>query len=414
MDAAGDRALSEVETPPTRRVPWMRYLAVYVVLFVVGTETFLVSPLLPTIARDVHVSQPAAARIVSAYALTYAVSAPFLGIVTDRFGRRRSILIGASLFLVGNLVAALSFQLGPLILARAIGGLGAALAGPAIWAYIGDTAAPEVRGRAMGAGMAAFSLGQVVGIPVGAFVAGLAGWHASFAFIAGLTLLSLIALYRQVRHTTLSPAAVNAGAFVRQVFTIWRYGTPSHALAVTLLLQCASLGSYAYLGALLAGRFSLSVGVLGLVGVLVGAGSVLGSMVGGRLRDRMRAKAGSDASLLVVWCLALGAGLVLAAQGGTVWLSVLGVLVWFFASGAFVTDQQTLLSNAAPTLRATASSWNTATLYVGTALGVWIIGTFTALPVGVTVVGGVLSVLAAVLGAALDLRIRRVAQAPAS
>ncbi|MER6996795.1 MFS transporter [Streptomyces sp. NPDC000410] len=66
------------------------------------------------------------------------------------------------------------------MVSRAVAGLAAAAAGPAIWAHIAETSSDRVRGRALGLGMALFSCGQVVGVPLGGLLAGTAGWRSAF------------------------------------------------------------------------------------------------------------------------------------------------------------------------------------------------------------------------------------------
>ncbi|EWM13603.1 MFS transporter [Kutzneria sp. 744] len=390
---------------------WRRFLAVYLVLFLVGTEAFLISPLLPTIARDVGVSETAAANVVTAYVLVYAITGPFLGGVSDRFGRRRSILTGTALFLVGNAVAGIGTSLTVLIVARAAAGLGAAMAGPSIWAHLAESSTTEARGRAIGVGFAFFSCGQVLGLPVGTFIAGALGWHATFLAIGAVTLVTLLGLHLQVRPTA-KPVVGSAGAALRAVFSVWRNGIIGHALAVTLLLQAANLGAYSFLGALLEERFGLTVNQRGFVGLLVGGGSVLGSLLAGRLGDRARRRGRSGVALIGLWCLLLGVGIVLAVQGSALWLALAAIGLWFLASGAFGTDQQTLIATAAPEQRATSVSWNNSIMYVGAAAGVLLVGGFPGQQAGMTVAAVVLTVPAALVAAALSMRAARGSRRP--
>src|SRR5580704_1861432 len=186
---------------------WRRYLPVYWVLFLVGSETFLVSPLLPDIARGYRVTVGSVATVVTAYVLCYAAAAPVFGMLCDRYGRGRFVLGGAVTFLTGNLCAAIAPSLWVLVGARALAGLGGAAAGPAIWAYIGETSTDETRSRAIGVGMAFFSLGQVLGVPAGAFIAQVSSWHYSFAAV-GAGLLVSVPLPARQRAAPLGPLAV--------------------------------------------------------------------------------------------------------------------------------------------------------------------------------------------------------------
>ncbi len=410
--------VSEVEAHPAadaEAFDRLRYAGVFVLLFLFGTETFLVSPLLPTIARDIRVSEAAAASGVTAYVLVYAVCAPFLGLLSDRVGRRATLLAGTVLFVLSNLGAALSSGLGELVAARALAGLAAAAAGPAIWAHIAETAPEGVRGRALGLGMALFSCGQVVGVPLGSALAGLAGWRSAFLALTVGTALAVPLLLRQVSGAPARAAATGAEAggapgAVRAVLAGWRSPLLRKALLVNTVFHAANLGAYTFLGALLVQRFQLTVTELGLVGILVGAGSVAGSLAGGRLNDRVRRAGRLGMPLLPLWGLLLAAGTALVAKGPGLPVALAGVVLWFLASGGFVTDQQTLAGTVEPELRATSSAWLTSTMYAGTGLGAWAVGAFADVSTGTLAIGAGLALLAA-LGGALIARGLTVAQA---
>lgn len=394
------------QTGQTDAFDWLRYAGVFTLLFLFGTETFLVSPLLPTISDDIKVSEAAAASSVTAYVLAYAVAAPFLGLLSDRFGRRRALVAGTALFVVSNAAAALSTGLALLVVSRAVAGLAAAAAGPAIWAHIAETASDRVRGRALGLGMALFSCGQVVGVPLGGLLAGVAGWRSAFWALAVGTAAAVPLLLRQVRPTAVQDVQVGA---LKGVLAAWGIPTLRKALVVNTVFHAANLGAYTFLGALLVRRFGLSVQALGLIGVLVGAGSVAGSLLGGRLGDRARAAGRTDLPLLALWGLLLAVGIALAAKGPGLVPALAGIVVWFVASGGFVTDQQTLAGTAAPELRATSSAWLTSTMYAGTGLGAWAVGAFADVPAGTLAVGAGLALVSALGGLLLSTGLRRAA-----
>ena len=87
MSSSGrpDAPAEAPDGPKTDAFDRWRYAGVFLLLFLFGTETFIVSPLLPTISGDIGVSETAAAQSVTAYVLVYAVTAPFLGLLSDRF-----------------------------------------------------------------------------------------------------------------------------------------------------------------------------------------------------------------------------------------------------------------------------------------------------------------------------------------
>ncbi|MFJ5306762.1 MFS transporter [Streptomyces sp. NPDC088350] len=409
MSSLPDAPSHAADVAAPDRLDRLRYAGVFMLLFLFGTETFLVSPLLPTIAKDIDVSEAAAASSVTAYVLVYAVCAPFLGVLSDRFGRRRALVAGSLLFVVSNVGAAVSTGLALLVVSRAVAGLAAASAGPAIWAHIAETAPDRVRGRALGLGMALFSCGQVVGVPLGGLLAGISGWRSAFLALAIGTAAAVPLLLRQVRPTAPQPAPVGA---VKAVLSGWADPSLRNALLVNTVFNAANLGAYTFLGAVLVHRFDLGVSELGLIGVVVGAGSVVGSTAGGWLGDRARAAGGAPAPLLPLWGVLLAAGIGLAVAGPGLPVAVIGVALWFVASGAFVTDQQTLAGTVAPALRATSSAWLTSTMYAGTGLGAWAVGAFADVTTGMLTIGVSLA-LSAALGALLVSARRRPSAADA-
>ncbi|MDT9686622.1 MFS transporter [Streptomyces sp. TRM76323] len=402
MDSPSSPPAAQATAPA--RFRWGPYTSVFLLLFLFGTETFLVSPLLPTIADDLGISEQSAAYSVTAYVLVYAVCAPFLGLVSDRVGRRRTLLIGSVLFLLSNVAAALSDGLTLLVLSRALAGLAAAAAGPAIWAHIAETTEDTVRGRALGMGMALFSCGQVLGVPLGSFLADAAGWRAAFWAMAAGTLLVVPVLLKQI---PISAAQAAGGLGIGAVFAAWGHPALRKALLVNTAFNAANLGAYTFMGVVLADRFDLSVSALGLVGILVGIGSVVGSTVGGRLGDRARAQGRTHLPMLPVWGLLLAAGVALTVWGPGLILTLVGVALWFLASGGFVTDQQTLAGTAAPELRATSSAWLTSTMYAGTGVGAWAIGLFSDLSLATAVVGIGLALVASLGGVLVSTQLRR-------
>jgi EmrB/QacA subfamily drug resistance transporter len=159
--------------------------------FIDGT---VVNVALPAIQRDLHASAFEAQWVVESYALFLAALLLVGGSLGDRFGRRRVFMIGVGLFGAASIACALSGNVGHLIMARGLQGVGAALLVPGSLALISASFPEAERGRAIGT-WSAFSgitaaLGPVIGgwliehytyrwaflinVPVGLVVCGLA------------------------------------------------------------------------------------------------------------------------------------------------------------------------------------------------------------------------------------------------
>src|ERR1700682_5359336 len=100
--------------------------ASWLTMFLVGTELFVLSPLLPMLAADYGVSPTFAGWCVTAFSLTYMAIAPLLGYLADRVGRRRVLICSLFVFGAANLLTATGPNPLWLIGARIFAGLAAA------------------------------------------------------------------------------------------------------------------------------------------------------------------------------------------------------------------------------------------------------------------------------------------------
>ena len=85
-----------------------RLLPLILGAFAIGTETFMISGVLPTIAADLRVSPATAGSLVTIFALAYAVGSPVLAVVTADFERKRVLSVALGVFAIANVLAALA------------------------------------------------------------------------------------------------------------------------------------------------------------------------------------------------------------------------------------------------------------------------------------------------------------------
>lgn len=118
----------------------------WLTLFVMGTELFVISPLLPFISEAYKVSSSEAGWMVSVFAVTYAATAPFFGWLSDRKGRRNLIASGLLLFMISNALTACAPTFPWLLVSRILAGMSVASITPLIYAAVGDVAPYNRRG----------------------------------------------------------------------------------------------------------------------------------------------------------------------------------------------------------------------------------------------------------------------------
>ncbi len=135
---------------------------------------------LPDIARSTHASQTQLTWVIDAYSLVFAALLLPAGAVGDRYGRRRALIAGLSVFGAGSAVAMTAHSAAELIGLRAVLGLGAALVMPATLSTITGTFAPERRTRAVSTWAAVAGGAAVLGLLTSGLVLQMWSWPAVF------------------------------------------------------------------------------------------------------------------------------------------------------------------------------------------------------------------------------------------
>ena len=171
-------------------------VALMLAIFCIGIDMYVVAALIPTMAADLDEPVSALALLVSAYALPTALLAPFFGPLSDRYGRRLVMTAGMAFFALTVAGTAVAPSLGVLVVLRALNGLGAAAVMPAVFAYAGDLPTMTQRSRAMGNLAMGFPLASLLGLPIGALLAGTISWRATFAAVDLLAVLATFLIWR--------------------------------------------------------------------------------------------------------------------------------------------------------------------------------------------------------------------------
>jgi EmrB/QacA subfamily drug resistance transporter len=150
----------------------------------------LILPALPTIQRDLHVSESTVTWIVTSYLLSASVATPIAGRLGDMYGKGRVLVIVLAILAVGTFMSAIASSIGLLLLGRALGGIGGGLF-PLGFGIIRDEFPPrEVAG---GIGLMSSVIG--IGSGAGVILAGLILLHLSYHWLFWIPLiLTLIAV----------------------------------------------------------------------------------------------------------------------------------------------------------------------------------------------------------------------------
>ncbi|ANB08741.1 chemotaxis protein [Streptomyces ambofaciens] len=331
-------------------------------VFAQGTSEFMLSGLVPDIARDLQVTVPAAGALTSAFAVGMVVGAPLMAVLGRRWSRRGALLGFLCVFLAVHVVGAVTGSFEVLLAARVVGALAnAGFLAVALVTAVG-MAEPGAGGRATSTLLGGVTLACVIGVPAGALLGQVWGWRSAFWAVALLAVPAVVAVARSVP----GGAAEAAPPPLRGELRALRAPRLRLMLLLAALVNGATFCTFTYLAPLATEVGGLDGAWVPGVLALFGAGSFLGVNVGGRFADRhpVRVLTAGGAALCAGWCaLALGAGSPALALGLVFLLGALS-----FGVGSTLITQALYAAPDAPTL---AGGFATAAFNVGAALGPW-------------------------------------------
>jgi predicted MFS family arabinose efflux permease len=204
--------------------------------FTVILDFIIMSPLGAILMPALNITAGQFGVAVSAYAFSAGISAVLAAGFADRFDRKNLLLFFYAGFTAGTLLCALAPNYHLLLFGRIVTGLFGGVVGSVILAIVTDLFPLHLRGRAMGFLQTGFAASQVLGIPVGLFLANRWNWHSAFGVIVVLALAVIATVLMLMRPVTAHlQLKQDKNAFAHLVATI---GQPRYTLAfaVTTLL----------------------------------------------------------------------------------------------------------------------------------------------------------------------------------
>lgn len=173
-----------------------------VIQFTVVLDFMVLSPLGAFLLDELKISTSQFGLVVSAYAFSAGVSGLLAAGFADRFDRKKLLLFFYIGFITGTLFCGLAPGYHFLLGARIVTGLFGGVLSSVSFAIITDLFKMEIRGRVMGFVQMAFAASQVLGIPVGLFLANHYGWRAPFWMISCVGVLTAVIVALNLRPVT--------------------------------------------------------------------------------------------------------------------------------------------------------------------------------------------------------------------
>ena len=330
-----------------------------------GIAEFSMMSILSNVAESLAVSIPEAGHFISAYALGVCAGVAVMVVAARGIALSRMLYILAGLIFAGNLFAALAFDYWSMLAARFIAGLphGAYFGVGAIVAT--SLAAPGQASRDVCLMVTGMTIANLVGVPLGSFLAWSLSWRATFAVVACSALLLILALRLWMPHV---PALPNKG--FRAQFRFLGHLTPWLVLGAIGLGNGGFFACYSYVNPIMETVAGVPASLMSAVIALAGFGMVAGNLLSARLAGRFSDQALACSGQCVLFLSLAGILLWAPSTAAVVILTTVAAGCVFFVSGP---EQVMILTNAREGQLLAAALGQTAFNF-GNAVGAWLGG----------------------------------------
>lgn len=274
----------------------------WLLVFAASSQVMIIAPILPTIGIELETSESLLGNLITVYATLVGICAILMGPISDKIGRRKILLIGSSSMTFFLLMHGLADNFISLLILRACAGAaGGVLSGAAV-SYVGDYFPYEKRGWANGWIMSGIAMGQILGIPMGTFLAEWYGFKFPFLLFGGIMGLTSILIFYKVPQpdVILQKSKITLSTSFQKYRDLLR-DKDIKAVAVSYLLMFLSLSIFLiYLPSWLTKEFDVSVSDIGWVFFAGGIVNAIAGPNAGKLSDKTGRK-----NMILISCFGL-------------------------------------------------------------------------------------------------------------
>jgi EmrB/QacA subfamily drug resistance transporter len=168
-------------------------------LLIVGLDVTIVNVALPSIGHDFHAKVSGLQWTIDAYTLVLASLLMLSGSTADRLGRKRTYIIGLSLFSAGSLLCSTAPNLGLLIVFRMLQAVGGSMLNPVAMSIITNTFTdPRERAQAVGVWGGVVGISMAAGPALGGLLVSSIGWRSIFWINLPVGLAAIVLAVRYV------------------------------------------------------------------------------------------------------------------------------------------------------------------------------------------------------------------------
>ncbi|WP_145950167.1 MFS transporter [Paenibacillus sp. Y412MC10] len=257
-------------------------LALAISAFGIGTTEFVPVGLLASIANGLNISITLAGLLISGYAIGVAVGAPILTALTNRMSRKSLLMSLMVIFIIGNVVAALSQSFEVLLIARFVTAFS-----HGVFFSIGATIAvqlvpPGKKGSAIALMFTGLTIAIVTGVPLGTFIGQAFSWRATFWCVALFGVIAIISSAILIpKNLKQSPPAKFS-----DMYRMLTNGRLIMGFLITALGYGGTFVAFTYLTPLLHDVTGVSQGMINIILIAYGVAVAFGNSIGGKFANK--------------------------------------------------------------------------------------------------------------------------------
>lgn len=255
-------------------------------VFVSGSQTLVITPILPQIAEEITVSEGVLGILITGYATAVGTFALISGPISDRIGRRRILLLGTSLMTGALFLHLFASEFASLFAVRVLAGIAGGLIDGAAVAYVADYFPRERRGWANGWVLSGISAGLIAGVPIGSILAEQLGFRWVFGVFGVLLTVVLVLLWAYVPQPDVARSAqLSFRSAIDGYADLLRRPTCLAAVAIFVLIFAGNSLYVTYLPIWLATTLGIGTALIGMMFFFGGLGTVVGGPPAGKASD---------------------------------------------------------------------------------------------------------------------------------
>lgn len=256
------------------------------VQFTVVLDFVVLAPLGAQLMRELSINATQFSLVVSAYAISAGASGFLLAGVSDRFDRKKLLLWMYTGFIFGTFLCAIAHNFHFLMIARVVAGFFGGVMSGISFAIVTDVFQFKVRSTVMSYIQMAFSASQILGIPIGLFIAQKWSWNIPFLIIGIFGILNAIAVWKWVKPVTGHLGKIKDQSMFGNIFAVLKTPRYLFAFLTTFFLATGGFMLMPFSSPFLVYNVGIDEAHLSYIFLYAGIGTFIFTPIFGRLSDK--------------------------------------------------------------------------------------------------------------------------------